>query len=230
MRIIFVRHGHPDYKKDCLTELGHKQAEAAAKRLADERIDAFFSSSCGRAVQTCEHIAKEHGKSDITLLEFMREIAWGARNEGDELFANGHPWCTADKMVSDNLSVLSKSWRLEEPFAGNKVTDITDAVADSFDDWLSELGYRREGEYYRVGEPKYKTIVLTSHAGSSSAVFGRIFNLPFPFVCHAMSPNFTAITVIELEEEPGALISPRFELLNDARHIYADMTENIISN
>ena len=34
MRIIFVRHGHPDYKNDCLTPLGHKQAEEAAKMLA----------------------------------------------------------------------------------------------------------------------------------------------------------------------------------------------------
>ena len=29
MIIYFVRHGHPDYKNDCLTELGKKQAEAA---------------------------------------------------------------------------------------------------------------------------------------------------------------------------------------------------------
>ena len=39
MKIIFVRHGHPDYMKDCLTELGHPQAEAAAERLKNEKID-----------------------------------------------------------------------------------------------------------------------------------------------------------------------------------------------
>ena len=33
MRIVFVRHGHPNYEKDCLTELGHRHAEAAALRL-----------------------------------------------------------------------------------------------------------------------------------------------------------------------------------------------------
>ena len=32
MRIVFVRHGHPDYKNDCLTPLGHEQAKAAAAR------------------------------------------------------------------------------------------------------------------------------------------------------------------------------------------------------
>lgn len=39
MRLILVRHGHPNYEIDCLTELGHLQAEAAAERLCSEGID-----------------------------------------------------------------------------------------------------------------------------------------------------------------------------------------------
>ena len=35
MKIYFVRHGDPNYRHDCLTELGHKQAQAAAKRLKE---------------------------------------------------------------------------------------------------------------------------------------------------------------------------------------------------
>ena len=33
MRIIFVRHGEPDYANDCLTAVGKVQAEQAALRL-----------------------------------------------------------------------------------------------------------------------------------------------------------------------------------------------------
>ena len=44
MRIIFVRHGEPDYKHDCLTELGHLQAEDAAKRLREEGIEEILTS------------------------------------------------------------------------------------------------------------------------------------------------------------------------------------------
>ena len=36
MRLLLVRHGEPDYEKDCLTDLGIKQAEIVAKRLLDE--------------------------------------------------------------------------------------------------------------------------------------------------------------------------------------------------
>ena len=42
MRIIIIRHGDPDYEKDCLTELGHKQAALAAKRLMVEGIETIF--------------------------------------------------------------------------------------------------------------------------------------------------------------------------------------------
>ena len=38
MRIVFVRHGEPDYERDCLTEKGKLQAKAAAKRLVRENI------------------------------------------------------------------------------------------------------------------------------------------------------------------------------------------------
>ena len=39
MRIIFVRHGEPDYAHDCLTEMGKLQAVAAAERLRNEGIE-----------------------------------------------------------------------------------------------------------------------------------------------------------------------------------------------
>ena len=73
MKIVFVRHGHPNYEKDCLTELGHEQAKAAAERLKDEKFDMIFSSSCGRAYETACHIAAFHGK-EVQKLDFMREI------------------------------------------------------------------------------------------------------------------------------------------------------------
>ena len=97
MRIIFVRHGHPDYRNDCLTELGHLQAEAAAQRLRDEHPAAIYCSSHGRAVQTAEHIAAVHGM-EVIPYDFIRELNWGSVN-GEPLPDNGHPWLTVDAMV-----------------------------------------------------------------------------------------------------------------------------------
>lgn len=226
MRIIFVRHGHPNYKLDCLTELGHAQAEAAAERLANEQIDKFYSSSCGRAAETAGHIAKRHGaEEEIELLDFMREIGWGSL-DGTEIENNGHPWRTVEAMVKNHQNLSSPTWRTEEPFSKNKVVAFADAVGEGFDRFLCELGYTREGDYYRVGTPKYDTILLASHGGSSTAALAHLFNQTFPYLCYTICPSFTAITVVRLTGKEGDLISPRFEIVNDARHITGLGVEN----
>ena len=43
MRIIFIRHGEADYKNDCLTGIGRKQAELTAERLCDEGVEEIIS-------------------------------------------------------------------------------------------------------------------------------------------------------------------------------------------
>ena len=78
--------------------------------------------------------------------------------------------------------------------------------------------------------PTKKTIAMFSHAGSSSAMLAHLFNIPFPFVCHAMSPKFTGITTVSFSDEEGTIVSPKFEILNDARHIQNLQVENIYGN
>ena len=225
MRIIFVRHGHPDYKTDSLTELGHLQAQAVARRLQNEKIDHIFSSSCGRASQTAQYIADARGM-DVELLDFMREVKWGSIDES-EIFSGGHPWRTVEKMVNENQSLLAENWAEEGDFSNNKIKHCHAFVAEHLDAWLADLGYTREGNYYRVGTPRYDTIVLASHGGSSSCALAHLFSLPLPFLCYAVCPAFTAVTIISLSGEEGSLISPRFEIVNDARHIQGVAVENV---
>ena len=217
MKILFVRHGHPDYKNDCLTPLGHAQAEAAADRLAGEPIVKAFSSTCGRAVETAGHIAARHGLP-VTSFDFIREIYWGSRN-GEELFQNGHPWLNADRMVAAGESVMASDWAEKGPFSNNLVYESAQTVGDGIDGWLGDLGYQREGDFYRVARKNEDTILMVSHAGASCALLARIFNLPLPFVLSAVTLDFTGITRLHFIGEEGELITPHIELLNDARHI-----------
>ena len=39
MRLLIIRHGDPDYEKDCLTEKGKKEAALLAEYLKDENIN-----------------------------------------------------------------------------------------------------------------------------------------------------------------------------------------------
>lgn len=217
MRLIFVRHGHPDYKNDVLTDLGKIQAEAVRERLKDEKVDEIYTSSSGRAFQTGQYIADMFGL-DITKLPFMCEISWGAIS-GEEIPCGGQPWNVSDFVVSYGGNLMDYDWENGEIFSDNKVCERVKFVVDNFEEWIKTQGYQREGRYYRATETNNKTIVLTSHGGSSTAVLSRLLNLPFPYLCAILHPEFTSVSIIDFHGEKGELFQPRIELLNDYRHI-----------
>ena len=58
MLLFYVRHGDPIYNPDSLTDLGHEQAKALAKRLMLHGIDEIYASTSTRATQTAIPTAK----------------------------------------------------------------------------------------------------------------------------------------------------------------------------
>ncbi|MBQ8826996.1 MAG: hypothetical protein IJ007_07880 [Oscillospiraceae bacterium] len=149
----------------------------------------------------------------------MHEIKWGS-SDGKEIYKDGHPWDTSLYAISQGYSLMDESWTKNEPFSNNTVFGEIERVASQSDQWLETLGYRREGTNYRVvGDNTDRTIALFSHGGSSSALFAHLLNLPFFYLCRAICPDFTAITVLCLSDEKGALTAPAIELANDSRHI-----------
>ena len=140
MRIIFVRHGHPNYEKDCLTDLGVLHAKAVAQRLKNENepIEKIFSSTCGRALETASFIDSKFGVG-VVGLDFMREIKWGSVDE----------------------SLLTPDWATSDLYKNNKLVSCVQKMGTEFDNWLKDFGYVREGDYYRVGDVKNHTISST---------------------------------------------------------------------
>ena len=226
MKIILVRHGQPDYKKDChcLTELGHLQAEAAAERLKNSGIQKIYSSPLGRAYETALHTAAKFSL-EVEKTDFMREISW-ASEDGSEILKNGNPWHIVPLFASENRPLNDKEWESAVPNS-LAVTYAKGLIYDEADKWMESLGYTREGLYYRVGEKKYDTVAMFSHGGSSTMLLSRIFNLPFIYLCSSVQPDFTAITVIDLSDEKGTLVAPRFEIVNDTSHTKSICAENV---
>ena len=178
MEIYFVRHGHPDYKNDCLTPLGRLQAKACAERLADEGITEIYSSTCGRALETASYTAESLGIT-VSKLDFMREIGWGSR-DCEPLEFGGLPWHVVNALVARGESVNRADWAEIPPFDRNVAVYFVQKVQDVFDGWMEALGYRREGEYYRVlTDDVDKKVALFSHGGSSTVAMGRLLNMPF---------------------------------------------------
>ena len=225
MNIYFVRHGHPDYNCDCLTELGHRQAEAAALRLRDSGIERVFSSSKGRAIQTAEYTAKQLGL-EVVPCDFMREIDWGRL--GDEpILANGNPWKIVEIFASMGKTICDADWRIHEPFCRSKLINSTETVITGIDVWLEELGYRREGEYYRVvGENTDRTVAMFGHGGSFTAALSHLFNNSFLQKCGMLHMDFTGVAVVRLPDKQGELVHPSL-ISTDAHHIIGLETENV---
>ena len=123
MRLIFVRHGEPNYDKDCLTENGKKQAMSTAVRLQNEDIKAIYSSPMGRAKETASYTAKAH-KLDVEILDFMHEIDWGDKDknvtDADKLPYDGHPWTLAYRVLTDTDEYVgSPNWTEHSFFKDN---------------------------------------------------------------------------------------------------------------
>ncbi|MBQ8397104.1 MAG: histidine phosphatase family protein [Clostridia bacterium] len=228
MTIYFVRHGHPNYKDDCLTELGKLQAAAAAERLRDAGIEQIYASTCGRAWETAGYTARALGL-EVVPCGFMREIRWSSLDDMP-LPAGGNPWLLADELAAQGEGFASPDWASREPFCRSRMAACCETVAAGIDRWLSTLGYTREGDYYRVGEDTDRTVAMFSHGGSSSAAMAHLFNLPFPQFCSAFHLDFTSVTVVELSNEKGRLAAPKFLLVDDARHIDGLHAEVVFGN
>ena len=219
MRIIFVRHGEPDYTHDCLTETGRRQAKDTALRLRDEGIEAVYSSPFGRAKETAQCTADLLGLP-VRIVDFMHEITWGSR-DGTPLVDNGHPWDLADRLALEGFDLARPDWTEHPYFKNNKALDEVKRISGETDKWLLSLGYQREGAYYRCVLPddRQRTVALFCHGGSSAAALSRILNLPFPYLCGALHLYFASVSVIRLDRRPGSLALPCFELINDGSHV-----------
>ena len=207
MRILFVRHGNPNYDLDILTELGHKQAEACAERLKGEGIEKIFSSTCGRALETAAHTAEKYGL-DVVHCDFIREISWSSK-DGTPIYENGHPWNYASEYLKDNRSLIDVDWENDTLYSKSKTPDSFHKVGAGLDAWLETIGYKREGYYYRVLEKKYDTVAMFCHGGAFAVAFAHLFNLPAPFAFKCVPLNQSGVVEITVGGEVGDIVSPQ---------------------
>ena len=73
MKIIFIRHGEPNYEIDSLTEKGWREAELLSKRTAKWNVTDFYCSPLGRAKDTASFTLKNAGR-EAEILPWLREF------------------------------------------------------------------------------------------------------------------------------------------------------------
>ena len=222
MRLIFVRHGEPDYENDCLTENGKIQAKSTAERLKKEPIKAIFSSPMGRARETASYTAKNHGL-DIQILDFMHEINWGdakTSENAEKLPYDGHPWTLSCELLAENPEYAKKdSWKSHPFFKNNICMEYYEKISIGFDAFLEKFGLIRKNGLYRCETPCEDTIALFAHGGSGGIMFSHVLNLPLPVAFTTLPYGVCSVSIINFECEKGKTVIPRLELFNDMNHI-----------
>jgi len=127
-RLYLVRHGATPLTAEnkfsgaenvFLSDEGHEQVEHLAQRLADDDINAIYSSPLDRTKETAEIIARPHGLTPI-LKDGLREISHGhwegkTRIEVEGQFADEYtawesdPFTFAPKDGESGISVLARA-------------------------------------------------------------------------------------------------------------------------
>ncbi|MCR5177951.1 MAG: histidine phosphatase family protein [Lachnospiraceae bacterium] len=229
MRLIFVRHGEPDYVNDRLTENGVLQAKSTAVRLKDEDIREIYSSPMGRARETASFTAESHSL-EIKVLDFMHEIDWGAKEDsgsGDFLY-DGHPWTLGYRLlVEDPECMQGDAWEKHPYFRDNRCMEYYRHISEKLDGFLSGFGLIRKGMQYLVAEKRDDTIAMFAHGGSGAVLFSHILNLPFPYVLSAMPYGVCSVSIISFSDEMDGKVIPRLELFNDMGHLSSFRQEKL---
>ena len=73
MRILFIRHGDPDYVNDTLTEKGHREAALLAERAESLEMGDCFVSPLGRARHTADYSLEKIGR-EAQILDWLEEF------------------------------------------------------------------------------------------------------------------------------------------------------------
>lgn len=105
--LYFVRHGETEYNRrrvmqgrrinSSLNRTGQRQAEALARRFSDVALDAIYTSSLKRTIETVAPISAIHRDAVVHSLRDLDEMSWGVYE--------GRPWSDElEEMLDDMYS------------------------------------------------------------------------------------------------------------------------------
>ena len=160
MRIIFVRHGEPDYEKDSLTKKGWREAELLADRISQWNVTDFYCSPLGRAKDTASHTLKKLNRNAVTL-DFMREFSYHITDPVTGRY--GVPWDYTPSDWTGDLSMFDmEAWAASPRMQENPVISTQYKIVwEEFDKLLASYGYIREKNYYRCPDKQERFRIRT---------------------------------------------------------------------
>ena len=151
MKLIFIRHGDPDYEKDSLTEKGWREAEILSDRVAKWDIKQIYCSPLGRAKDTCSVTLKKTGREAVTC-DWLKEFYYRIWDEQEQQWTIAWDFYPRDFNDRDDLQDKDL-WADTEIMKSGDIAKHAQDVYEGFDALLEKHGYKRNDRgFYDVLE------------------------------------------------------------------------------
>ncbi len=219
MRIIFIRHGEPDYSIDSLTEKGWKEAELVGERLKNIEADAVYCSPLGRAKDTMKPYLEKSGKT-AEICDWLEEFNYKQVKDpqtGKERIV----WDFKPEFFDDNQEFFDRNdWLKVDFIKYSEVPKTVDYVFSQFDECLKKHGYERQGTYYKVNKENHKTLLFFCHFGVEALLLSHLFNTSPQIMSHNFIALPTSVTTLITEERDKGKAYFRCQAFGDISHLY----------
>lgn len=221
MKIVFCRHGDPDYSIDSLTETGKREAQLLAERIAKLDVKEFYVSPLGRAKDTAQYtldLTDRHAVELPWLHEFKGVVRQGLKFTScwDRLPSY---WTEIDDYYSYDR------WDSVKLMKTGNVSKEYKKVCSGIDELLLKHGYRHNGRHFDVIDSNHDTIVLFCHFAVEMAIISHIISVsPMP-LWHNFVALPTAVTTLVTEEREKGIAAFRCMEFGDTSHLYAGGAE-----
>lgn len=218
MKLVFIRHGDPDYVNDTLTEKGRREAELLSDRVVKMDIKDIYCSPLGRARDTAEFSLKKLGK-DAVICDWLQEffypvidpdtgngrIAWDFMPSywtNQEILYDKNAWYNADVMKTGEIKAEYE-----------KVKNGIDAI-------LASHGYVRNGAVYDAKNSNTDTLVFFCHLGVQFVILSHLLGISAPVLWQNFFVAPTSVTLLETEEREKGTAIFRCRTVGDTSHLY----------
>lgn len=246
MRLLFVRHGDPDYQNDCLNEIGLKEAQALAALRPQLDFGTCFVSPLGRSQETAAVAlgravpgakgieAADNCRDQLTTLDWLREFpALVDVNDAillqDAYFLNMMPDGSFKKRIVWDMYPSyyiehpdysdCEDWRNTLVAHNSDIVAAYDYVIASFDKLLADRGYVRDGRHYRVEKESKETLTFFCHFGITCVLLSHMWNVS-PFVpLQSLCMPTSSITELYTEERQQGYAHFRATRIGDTTHL-----------
>ncbi len=218
MKLVFVRHGDPDYVHDSLTERGKVEAEILSGRIAELKVRKFYCSPLGRAEETAKYTLEKIGKNAITC-DWLREFPGYIIDE--KTGGRRIPWDFMPRDWTGKPKLYDREkWLLEPVMQTGDVEEVYARVCAGIDGLLSEYGYIRDGRMYRTQGENENTLVFFCHLGITFAIMAHLIGLSPVMLWQGFFVAPTSVTTLVTEERIPGEVFFRCTGLGDISHLY----------